>query len=110
LVPAGYAAYEFLFVPSTGVPQSPVYVFDPQIAGFWEHVYYNAWGWYSNRQKNLIWRTLLLAVLVAGETIIQTWGTIKGVDLAGATGYAFMWGVGVCIVGAVFDWVGGPSG
>jgi hypothetical protein len=110
LVPAGYAAYEFLFVPSTGVPQSPVNTFDPQTAGFWEHIYYNAWGWYSNRQKNLIWRTQLLTVLVMSETIIQTWGTIKGVDLAGATGYASMWGAGVCIVGAVFEWVGGPSG
>jgi hypothetical protein len=110
LVPAGYAAHEFLFVSSTGVPQSPVYVFDPESAGFWEHVYHNAWGWYSNRQKDLIGRTLLLAALVEGETIIQTWGTIRGVELVGAAGYAMMWGAGVCVVGAVYDWVGGPSG
>ena len=110
LLPAGYAAHEFLFVSSTGVRQSPEYVFEPETAGFWEHVFHNAWGWYSNRQKDLIGRTLLLAALVQGETIIQTWGTIKGAELVGAAGYATLWGAAVCVVGAVFDWVGGPSG
>ena len=110
LLPAGYAAHEFLFVSSTGVRQSPDYVFEPKTAGFREHVFHNAWGWYSNRQKDLIGRTLLLAALVEGETIIQTWGTIKGVELVGAAGYATFWGAAVCVVGAVFDWVGGPSG
>jgi hypothetical protein len=110
LLPAGYAAHEFLFVSSTAVQQSPVYVFNSETAGFWEHISHNAWGWYSSRQKELIGRTLLLAALVAGETIIQTWGTIKGVELVGAAGYSIMWALGVCVVGAVFDWVGGPSG
>jgi hypothetical protein len=110
LLPAGYAAHEFLFASSTGVPPSPVHVFDPETAGFWAHIYHNSWGWYSNRQKDLIRRTLLLTTLVVGETIIQTWGTIKGVELTGAAGYAAMWGLGICLVGAVFDWVGGPSG
>lgn len=110
LIPAGYAAHEFLFVTSTAVTQAPVYVFEPATASFMEHVYHNAWGWYSNRQKDLIGRTLLLAALVGGETIIQTWGTIEGVELAGAAGYAALWGAAVCVVGAVYDWVGGPSG
>jgi len=110
LIPAGYAAHEFLFVTSTAISQAPEYIFDPATASFQEHVYHNAWGWYSNRQKDLIGRTLLLAALVGGETIIQTWGTIRGVELAGAAGYAAVWVVAVFVVGAVFDWVGGPSG
>ena len=110
LIPAGYAAHQFLFVSSTGVPQTPDHHFDPATAGFVEHVYHNSWGWYSNRQKDLIGRTILLTALVMCETVIQTWGTIAGVELLGAVGYAAMWGVGVVLVGGVYDWVGGPSG
>ena len=111
LLPAGYAAREFLFVSSTGVPASPVkYTFDPATSGLRQHAYHNAWGWYSSRQKELISRTVLLAVMVVGETIIQSWGTIKGVEFAGAGLYAAIWAVGVAVMGAAFDWVGGPSG
>ena len=111
LVPAGYAAREFLFVSSTGAPPSPGdYTFDPATSDLRQHLYHNVWGWYSPRQKELIGRTTLLALMMVGETIIQTWGTIKGVELWGATWYAAIWGIGVAVVGAVFDWVGGPSG
>jgi hypothetical protein len=111
LIPAGYAAREFLFVSSTGTPPSPEeYTFDPATSDLRQHVYHNAWGWYSSRQKELIRRATLLATMVVGETIIQTWGTVKGVEFWGATLYAAIWGVGVAVVGAVFDWVGGPSG
>lgn len=111
LIPVGYAAREFLFVSSTGVPPSPgEYTFDPTTSDLRQHVYHNAWGWYSSRQKELIGRTILLAMMVVGETVIQTWGTIKGVELSGATWYAAIWGVGVAVVGAVFEWVGEPSG
>jgi hypothetical protein len=111
LVPVGFAAREFLFVPSTGAPPSPgEYTFEPTRSDLRQHVYHNAWGWYSSRQKELIRRTTLLAVMVMGETIIQTWGTIKGVEFSGATWYAVLWAVGVAVVGAVFDWVGSPSG
>jgi hypothetical protein len=111
LVPAGYAAREFLFVSSTGVPPSPgEYTFDPTTSDLRQHVYHNAWGWYSSRQKELISRTILLSVMTVGESVIQTWGTIKGVEFSGATLYAAIWGTGIVVVGAVFDWVGGPSG
>jgi hypothetical protein len=111
LVPAGYAAREFLFVSSTGAPPSPgEYTFDAATSDLRQHVYHNAWGWYSSRQKELIKRTTLLAVMVVGETIIQTWGTVNGVEVWGATWYAAIWVMGVAVVGAVFDWVGGPSG
>jgi hypothetical protein len=111
LLPAGYAAYDFLFVPSTAAAPPPThYAFHPATAGLAAHLYHNAWGWYSARQKQLIARTALLAALVVGETLVQTWGTIKGVEWPGALGYAAMWAAGVAVVGAVFDWVGGPSG
>lgn len=75
-----------------------------------EHVYHNVWGWYNNRQKELISRTVLVAAMTMTETVIQLWGTVEGVELTGALGYAGIWGVGVLLVGAAFDWVGGPSG
>jgi hypothetical protein len=111
LVPAGYAAREFLFVSSTGVPPSPgEYTFEPTTSDLRQHVYHNVWGWYSSRQKELISRTILLSVMTVGESVIQTLGTIKGVEFSGATLYAAMWGAGIVVVGAVFNWVGGPSG
>lgn len=100
LLPTGYAAREFIFVSSTGVPASPEKdTFDPVTSGLREHIYHNAWGWYSPRQKELISRTGLLAVMVLGETIIQTWGTIRGVEFTGAALYAAIWTAGIAVVG-----------
>ncbi|OAP57481.1 hypothetical protein AYL99_08219 [Fonsecaea erecta] len=118
LIPAGWACMEFLFAPSTaaaGVPTSTGTVatadpvFDPSTATFWEHAYHNAWGWYSARQKELIGRTGLLTALVLAETVLTLWGTIAGVEVEGALGYAGVWGLGCVVTGAVLDWVGGPS-
>lgn len=110
LVPAGYAAMQFIFAPSTSAPPTTAYVFDTTDSGFIEHVYHNAWGWYSNRERALISRTVLLAAMTFAESVIQTWGTLAGVELYGAMGYAAIWAAGVSLVGAVYDWVGGPSG
>lgn len=85
------------------------YAFDPATAGFFEHINWNFWGWYSPRQKELISRTVVLAGLVISETVVETWGEVKGVELLGALGYAAVWGSGVAVTGAVLDWVGGPS-
>ena len=110
LLPAGFAAMQFIFVISTAAPATPQYVFDTTESGFVDHVYHNAWGWYTNRQKELISRTILLATMTVAETVIQVWGTIEGVEQSGAVGYAAIWGMGVLLVAAVFDWVGAPSG
>ncbi|KAG9772799.1 hypothetical protein KCU88_g6050, partial [Aureobasidium melanogenum] len=112
LLPAGVALMEFLFAPSTAagnVPVPPSEVFDPATASFLQHVSYNAWGWYTARQKELIARTTLLAVLVVTESVVQLVGGVAGVEVPGAVGYAGVWGLGVVILGAVLNWVGGPS-
>lgn len=100
---------EFLFAPATAMAGGKMRKFDPRTASFTQHFYHNAWGWYSSRQKELIRRTTILAALMMGESILQVWGTIRGVDLVGAIGYAGVWGIGVAMVGGVLDWVGGPS-
>ncbi|KAL2426076.1 hypothetical protein ABEF95_010579 [Exophiala dermatitidis] len=112
LLPAGVALMEFLFAPSTAagnVPVPPSEVFDPATASFLQHVSYNAWGWYTARQKALIARTTLLAVLIVTESVVQLVGGVAGVEVPGAVGYAGVWGLGVVILGAVLNWVGGPS-
>ena len=111
---------EFLFAPSTAAAASSsahhvtssstvAAVFNPTTASFTDHIYYNIWGWYSPRQKELVRRTLLLTGLIASETIVSTWGAIAGVEIQGALWYAGVWGMGSLVTGAVLDWVGGPS-
>ena len=112
---------EFLFAPSTaaaGLPAStitvapetaPMPAFDPSTATLYEHIYHNAWGWYSARQKELIKRTALLTGLMFTETVLGLTSTVRGVEVLGAIGYAGVWAGGCVMTGAVLDWVGGPS-
>lgn len=109
LLPAGVAAQEYIFAPSTATPRAGAEDFDAVTASFAAHVYHNAWGWYSARQKELITRTTLLTALIVAQTVLHVGGTIHGVDLQGAAGYAGIWASGVVLVGVVLDWVGGPS-
>ncbi len=115
LLPAGWAAMEFLFAPSTAATvaastapavESP---FDTVRSGFWAHVYWNIWGWYTVRQKELIWRAAVLGALVVAETVVHCYSVMEGVTFVGALGYAGVWGGGVALLGAALDWVGAPS-
>lgn len=126
LLPTGYAAYNFLFVSSTGLshPAFPgaatttvtggamieKMAFDPTTATLTETAFHNAWGWYTPREKILIGRTVLLAIMVAANTFIQVWGTIAGAEVWGAVGWAGVWVGAVLATGAGFAWVGGVDG
>lgn len=115
LVPAGWACMEFLFAPSTSATSSVALApgtnaqFDPVTSGFWSHVYWNVWGWYSIRQKELIWRAAVLGALVAAETMVFCTIVLDGVTVVGGLGYSGLWAAGVAVLGGVLDWVGGPS-
>ncbi len=118
LLPAGYAVMEYLFAPSTAAASSTIVVapettpapaFDPSTATFLDHIHFNAWGWYSARQKELIRRTLLLTGLIFTETVVATTFALKGVELQGGLGYAGVWATGALVTGGVLNWVGGPS-
>lgn len=121
LAPAGIASTQFLFRPAEGAicssetatgPNSIALHhshFEPTTATFLEHVYHNAWGWYTSRQKELIGRTITLGALLLAETVMTIWGTIEGVEFVGALGYAGVWAAGVALLGIFLDWVGGPS-
>lgn len=115
LLPTGWAAMEFLFAPSTAATASASTApaveppFDTVRSGFWAHVYWNTWGWYTVRQKELIWRAIVLGALVVTETVVHCYNVMEGVTFVGAMGYAGVWGGGVALVGAALDWVGAPS-
>lgn len=110
LLPTGWACMEFLFAPATAATAKTAPLnFVPQTSGFWEHVYWNVWGWYSARQKELIFRAVILGVLMAIETVVFAASSLKGVELVGALGYAGVWAGGVAVLAGVLDWVGGPS-
>lgn len=51
----------------------------------------------------------MLGVYILAETIVHVWGTVRGVDVLGAAGYAGLWCLGTVALGAWFDFVGGPS-
>ena len=121
LAPAGIATTQFLFRPAEGaVFDSPSASgansvalthdhFNPETANFLQHVYYNVWGWYTSRQRELIGRTILLGTFLLSETVVHTWGTFTGVDVVGATGYAGIWLSAAILLGITLEWVGGPS-
>ena len=115
LLPAGWACMEFIFAPSTSATVSTSTApaveppFDTVRSGFLAHVYWNLWGWYTVRQKELIWRASILGALIVAETVVHCYVVMAGVSLVGALGYAGVWGGGVVVLGAALDWVGGPS-
>jgi hypothetical protein len=112
LIPTGVSCTIFLFLPSTGVvnPHLQAGSFEPATASFRAHVYHNAWGWYSARQRELIKRTVVAGLMVMAECVVQVWGTIAGVELMGAVGYAGVFVLSIAVVGMAYEWVGGPSG
>lgn len=112
LLPSGWACMEFLFAPATAATSATapgLRNFEPATSGFWEHVYWNAWGWYTARQKELIFRAAVLGLLMAVETVVFATSSLKGVEVPGALGYAGVWAGGVTVLAGVLDWVGGPS-
>ena len=120
-IPAGIASTQFLFRPAEGattssnaasgvnsIPLTHTH-FDPATAGFFQHVHHNIWGWYTSRQRELIGRSTVLAAFLLAETVIHLTSEVRGIDLAGAFGYAGTWVAGTIVLGIVLDWVGGPS-
>lgn len=109
LILPGYACTEYLFTPSTAATPFTAPDFDPSTSTFAEHLYWNVWGWYSARQRTLIFRAALLGALMFAETVVYLAVAMEGVELSGALGYSSIWAVGVAVVGVALDWVGGPS-
>ncbi|RMZ76773.1 hypothetical protein DV737_g4649, partial [Chaetothyriales sp. CBS 132003] len=54
----------------------------------------------------LVSRAVVLAVVLAVETVVFAVGQLQGVEWQGALGYAGLWVASVAVVAAALDWVG----
>lgn len=105
----GLAAKSFIFTPAAAiapvVDAEKVVVFDPLTATFTETMRHNFWG-YDKRTKIVIKRTLTLMAVCGGNTFLQSWMTVEGVEAAGAVGYSAIWVVAAGLTGAALGAVG----
>jgi len=118
LLPAGYAARDLLFVSSTGwsvdgavdLTESVAVEKNPQGEYVTTSVYNKLWGNMSPKTRILISRTVVLATMILLNTVIQVAGTIRGVDVEGATGWGGIWAVAALSIGATFAWIEAVDG
>ncbi|KAF4158267.1 hypothetical protein CNMCM6069_004467 [Aspergillus lentulus] len=113
LLPAGWAARDFLFVSSTGASGSDASV-KLKSANEGEYlvcgIYRKTWGILSAKTRVLVLRTALLASMMVLNTVFQVAGTVRGVDVPGATMWGAIWGVATVAVGGVFGWIEAVDG
>lgn len=117
LLPAGWAARDFLFVSSTGTPASrddKVEKSESSTSKQGEYlvcaIYRNTWGTLSSRTRVLVSRTVVLAAVTMINTFIQIAGTIRGASFEGASAWGFVWTLGTLIVGLVYRWIEAVDG
>lgn len=113
LLPAGYAARDFLFVSSTGTSQPLNSQHPKKVArgGYLiTSVYRRTWGQLSVKTRTLTSRTLVLASMVMLNTIVQVAGTIEGAEVGGAAGWGAIWSLATLFIGLTFHWIEGVEG
>ncbi|TVY56617.1 hypothetical protein LSUE1_G009281, partial [Lachnellula suecica] len=101
----GVAAKSFVFTPAAA---ADIYVdrrFDASKASLRETLMWNFWG-YDGRTKMILARTAALVLVTGGNTFVQTWGTVEGVETLGAGVYAGVWALAAGLVGAALGVVG----
>ncbi|KAK2757206.1 hypothetical protein FQN54_004720 [Arachnomyces sp. PD_36] len=108
LLPAGYAARDFLFVSSTGTSQP----LEPKPSSkdgqgelLFTSLYRKTWGQLPVKTRTLISRTLVLSSMVMLNTIVQVAGTIEGAELYGAVGWGGIWSLATLVIGLTFHWI-----
>ncbi|KAL4924337.1 ATP-binding protein [Aspergillus undulatus] len=119
LIPAGFAARDFLFVSSTGTPAAEAHGHElekiksalPKQGEFLASaIYRKTFGALSQRTRVLASRTVILATALLINTIIQVAGTINGASFEGASAWGFVWASGTVIVGLAYAWTEAVDG
>jgi hypothetical protein len=114
LLPAGYAVRDLLINPSGLSSESDPSKREPAKHRNGEYLvtylYRRTWGALDPTTRVLSVRTLTLATMVVLNTTIQVWGTMKGVDIVGATGWGAIWAVSILVIGLTFGWIQGADG
>lgn len=109
LLPAGYATYNLLFVGSTSWSfdgkEKHSFQGDNEGECLITPPYKRVWRKLFPTSGSLIIRTLTLATMTFLNTLVQLAGTIRGVDLVGASGWGAIWGAATLSIGAYFAWV-----
>ncbi|KAG0159400.1 hypothetical protein PDIDSM_6922 [Penicillium digitatum] len=92
LIPAGWAARDFLFVSSTGYSTTPTGFTSccegENLAAF---ICRTTWGKLTIKSRVLLSRSILLALGVLLNTIVQVAGTINDVSIEGAATWGAVW-------------------
>ncbi|RDW86350.1 uncharacterized protein DSM5745_02992 [Aspergillus mulundensis] len=128
LVPAGFAARDFLFVSSTGTPavqdteseegksaqdtegEEGKSVLPKQGEYLASAIYRNTWGALSRRTRVLGSRTLILAAAQMINTVLQVAGTVSGASFEGAWAWGSVWTLATLVVGLVYGWIEAVDG
>ncbi|KAL4810513.1 hypothetical protein BDV18DRAFT_131165 [Aspergillus unguis] len=117
LLPAGWAARDFLFASSAGTPAAQDSDVEKEKASLSKHgetlaysLYRKTWGALSRRTRVLSSRTLTLAAFTLANTIVQVAGTINGASFEGASTWGFVWSLGTLVVGLAYAWIEAVDG
>lgn len=118
LLPAGWAARDFLFASSTGaLPSKPDSNKKSSSSSDSRHgeylistVYRKTWGSLSAKTRVLASRAFVLASMLVINTIVQVAGTIDGVAIAGASAWGSIWAVATFVVAGTFGWIEAVDG
>ncbi|KAG9241899.1 hypothetical protein BJ878DRAFT_544778 [Calycina marina] len=93
----GLAAKTFIFTPASTLDSSSP-PFNALRATLLETFCYNIWG-FSKATKTVIKRTAALSLISGGNTFVQTFVAMEGVELLGAAGYSSVWVVAASVTG-----------
>lgn len=105
----GLAAKSFIFTPAaasaSSLADAKQSAFNPATATLSETFWHNFWN-FDKKTKIVITRTVTLMVVCGGNTFLQTWMTLEGVEATGAVGYSAIWVVAGGITGFALGAVG----
>ncbi|KAF7590525.1 hypothetical protein BBP40_002713 [Aspergillus hancockii] len=116
LLPAGWAARDFLFISSAGAAAAKKADSTEKASTSREGeylacaVYRKTWGALPAKARVLASRTMLLASMLVANTIVQLAGTMEGISIEGASTWGSIWAVAVLAVGATFGWIEAVDG
>ncbi|KAH8423803.1 uncharacterized protein LDX57_001561 [Aspergillus melleus] len=118
LLPAGWAARDFLFASSAGAlasksdstkksppASSSSSTTDRQGEYLISTIYRKTWASLSAKTRVLVSRTFVLASMLVINTVVQVAGTVDGVDIEGASAWGSVWAVATFIVAGLFAWI-----
>ncbi|PKY08139.1 hypothetical protein P168DRAFT_262285 [Aspergillus campestris IBT 28561] len=107
LLPAGWAARDFLFVSSAESAAGKNKREGEYLACT---VYHKLWGQLSPKTRVLVTRTATLAGMLVLNTVVQIAGTVRGADVEGAAAWGAIWAAAAGTVGATYAWIEAVDG